>query len=132
MDAHARIHHLLPNLDETTRQELDKQLTILKATTIEGVLDNVASWAGDHTAETVRDTYPHIDAWLRGETPTQEPPLDIEAMQAAAEAEKNQVCECEHYRDKHHRDFHNGGGIICGTCDCRDFTARQESTAPAA
>jgi hypothetical protein len=125
-DTRARIHALL-NLDQAATGKLNKELSILIGETIQDVLRQIAYTAGDHTAETIRDHYPHLEAWLRGETPAEEPPLDLDALQAAAEAEKAKVCECGHFRDKHHRDFHNGGGIICGTCTCQDFTDRQDT-----
>lgn len=126
-DTRARIHALLPNLTEATRKELDTKLTTLIAETIQDVLRQIEYTAGDHTAETVRDEYPHLEAWARGETSTTQPQTDLAALQAAAEAEKTKVCKCGHFRDKHHRDFHNGGGIICGTCTCQDFTDRQDT-----
>lgn len=124
MDARARIHALLPNLDQTTRDELDKQLTILEADTVQAVLNNVEHSAGDHTAETIRDDhYPHLDAMLRGETPPPAPAFDVEAFNAAARAEAGRLCTCNHYRDKHSRDFiADGKPIRCWSCDCMAFT----------
>lgn len=124
MDARARIHALLPNLDQTTRDELDKQLTILEADTVQAVLNNVKHSAGDHTAETIRDDhYPHLDAMLRGETPPPAPAFDVEAFNAAARAEAGRLCVCQHYRSKHARDFiAEGKPIRCWSCDCMAFT----------
>lgn len=124
MDARARIHALLPDLDPATRAELDKQLTILEADTVQAVLSNVETHAGDHTAETIRDDhYPHLDPMLRGETPPPAPAFDAEAFNAAARAEAARLCTCNHYRDKHARDFvMDGKPIRCWSCDCMAFT----------
>lgn len=124
MDARSRIHALLPNLDQTTRDELDKQLTILEADTVQAVLSNVEHAAGDHTAETIRDDYyPHLDAMLRGETPPPAPVFDVEAFNAAARAEAGRLCVCQHYRSKHSKDFViEGKPIRCWSCDCMAFT----------
>ncbi|MCX4571550.1 hypothetical protein OOK48_35100 [Streptomyces viridodiastaticus] len=123
MDARARIHALLPTLDPNTRAELDKHLTTLEAETIQDVIQRVESLAGDTTAETVRDDYPHLDAMLRGEAPPAAPALDIEALDAQAKAEAGRLCTCRHYRDKHSRDFlADGKPIRCWECDCMAFT----------
>jgi hypothetical protein len=121
MDARTAIHTLL-NLDENTKRELDNHLDTLEAAAVANVLVHVEYSCGDMAAEQVRDSLK--DA-------AEAPPIDLHALQAAGEAEKNQVCVCGHFRDKHHRDFHNGGGITCGTCDCQNFTDRQDTYTPA-
>ncbi|WP_329474286.1 hypothetical protein OIE75_40955 (plasmid) [Streptomyces sp. NBC_01723] len=124
MRGHDKIHSLIPDLDPATRAELDKQLTILEADTVQAVLQNVETHAGDHTAKTIRnDCYPHLDAMLRGDTPAPAPDFDVEAFNAAARTEAGRLCTCNHYRDKHARDFVlEGKPIRCWSCDCMAFT----------
>ncbi|MFF7142266.1 hypothetical protein ACFZB5_13590 [Streptomyces nodosus] len=120
MNPRARIHAMLA-LDETTAQELDRRLNALVAETVQDVLWQVGQSAGDEAAEAVRDHYPHLEAWLRGETveTTEEPRIDMVALAAEADAQRAQQCACEHIRGAHI--VLNGRGV-CQSCNCRGFT----------